>query len=121
MPNTPRRHPFRGHLPLEHETALYLLASVLDVAMTMVLLYRGAGGGGGAVFVESNPVARFFLDRWGPRGMVYFKFTMVAFVCVIVQVIATRRPETARVLLRLATAVVVAVVIYSVLLLVRHG
>ena len=38
-----------GHLPLEHETAAFILVNVLDFFMTYLLLSSGR-------FVESNPV-----------------------------------------------------------------
>ena len=110
----------RGRLPLEHETALFVLVSTLDVFMTYLLLSRRAGEGG-VVFVEGNPVARFFLNHWGVPGLIYFKFAMVAVVCVIAQVVARRKPRTARRLLSLATLVVGGVVVYSLTLLLRHG
>lgn len=121
MPKRPRNNEsawevlqrvFRRSLPLETETTRYILVSALDVFMTYILLSRDG-------FAESNPVARFFLYGWGPRGMVYFKFGVVAFVCVLTQVIARVRLETARWLLNLATVVTAGVVIYSLTLLVR--
>lgn len=108
-----------GRLPLETETALFVLASTLDVFMTYLLLGHRAGGD--VVFVERNPVARFFIESWGVSGMVYFKFAMVAIVCVVAQLIAARRPQTARRVLGLATVIVAGVVAYSLVLLLRHG
>lgn len=106
---------FRRGLPLERETAFFILASALDVWMTYLLLTHTQ-----VLFVESNPVARYFLESWGMRGMVYFKFALVAFVAVICQWIATRRPHMARGLLWGATAVVSSVVLYSLVLLLQH-
>ncbi len=105
---------FLRKLPLEHETALFLLVSAFDVFMTYWLLRSGR-------FYESNPVAQYFLHHWGMRGMVYFKFSLVAFVCVITQIIAIQKTHTAQKVLRLATAIVAGVVIYSLVLMVRHG
>lgn len=110
---------WRRHLPLEHETAVYVLLSALDVFMTYLLLRSNMGRENGLVIYESNPVARFFLHSWGMRGMIYFKFAMVAFVCVVTQVIAARRLETARRVLKIATVVVAGVVIYSLILYLR--
>jgi hypothetical protein len=53
--------------------------------------------------------------------MVYFKFSMVAFVCVLSQIIARYRPRSARWLLLGATALVFVVVVYSLRLLLQHG
>src|SRR5262245_8862941 len=103
---------FLRRLPLEHETAIYLLVSSLDVFMTYLLL-RNDHTEEDVWFFESNPVARYFLYHWGPRGMIYFKFVMVGVVCLIAQVIAARRIRVARRLLWFATLVVAGVVIYS--------
>ena len=100
-------------LPLETETCFFILASALDVLMTYLLLSHGPE------FQESNQIAAFFLARFGFKGMVYFKFALVAFVTVIAQVIAKSRPTTARWLLIVGTAATAAVVIYSVILWVR--
>ena len=97
-----------GRLPLESETAVFILVNVLDIGLTVALLaYLGN-------HYEANPVARHFLNHWGLRGLVYFKMAMVAFVCVITQLIALRSVTTARRLLYLLTAIVGAVVVYSV-------
>lgn len=100
-----------GRLPLETETAVFILVNVLDTFLTILLMLYVGG------HHEGNPVARYFFDRWGFRGLIYYKMTMVAFVCIIAQVIARQRIQTARRLLYLLTAIVGAVVIYSLLLL----
>lgn len=102
-----------GRLPLETETAWYLLLSVLDVVMTYLLLWQSAQPEARVRHYESNPIARWFLNHWGIKGMIYFKFLLVAVVTVVVQVIATRKPAVARGLLLFACAVVGFVVIYS--------
>ena len=94
---------------------LYIVLSVADLLMTYFLLRQGGG------FVEANPVARHFLNHWGIRGMVYFKFGMVALVCIVTQVIARYRPFTARLLLFFAIAVMVYVIVYSVRLYSAHS
>ncbi len=95
-----------GELPLEHETALFVGVSILDIVMTYTLL---AGGG----FVESNPIARYFINHWGERGMVYFKMGMTAFVCVLTQIIAHKHLERARFVLHAGILIVSVVVVYS--------
>jgi hypothetical protein len=105
---------------LEPETALYILMSTADVFMTWYLLYNGASNDR-TWFVESNPIPRYFLESWGFDGLVYFKFSLVAFVAVICQVIARTRLDVARRVLNLATLLVTGVVIYSVALMVQHG
>ena len=106
------RLPFR-QLPLEGETTAFLFAAFLDILLTYLLL---ASGG----FRESNVVADWFIAGWGVKGMVYFKMTLAAVVCVLAQIVATKRPRTGRFILILGTAVTGAVVLYSVTLAVRH-
>lgn len=119
---------FRQARPLEKETSLFILVSALDFYMTYLLLIGGGGSSnspgqemyGEAVFYESNPVAGYFLD-WGIRGLIFFKFFLVAFVAVVAQIIATKKLRTARWLLNFATVLVAGVVIYSLTLLLRHS
>jgi hypothetical protein len=106
---------FRGKLPLERETCWFILVSVLDIVMTYFLLRKRGQ------FQEGNPVARYYIDRWGIKGMVYFKFGMVTFISVIAQIIALKNRSAARWILVFGTLVVSGVVIYSLFLLVRSG
>jgi hypothetical protein len=108
------RRPHKTAVPSEHDFTLFILVSALDVFATYLLLQHGG-------FTESNPVARYFLHGWGMRGMIYFKFGMVALICTIAYVVGQHRPLTAQRLLQFATLVVGAVVVYSVVLFVRHG
>ena len=105
---------FLRRLPLEVETTRFIFVSALDVFLTYLLISQEP-------FHEGNPVARFFLNHWGVRGLVYFKFAMVAFVATIAQIIARKQLHTARGLLNLATLIVLCVLIYSLLLLYRRG
>ena len=68
--------------------------------------------------MEANPIANFFLDRWGFSGMIAFKMAIVAFVCVLSQIIAKSNLQRARMLLWLGIIIVGSVVVYSVRLLV---
>jgi len=97
---------FRKPLPLEHETSLFIFVSALDLFATYALLRSGG-------FCESNAVAAFALAHGGVRGLIAFKFTLVALVTVIAQVIAHRKLETARWILNGGTLLVGAVVGYS--------
>lgn len=106
-------------LPLELETSLFVLASVMDFLMTWLLL-NYEGGGDHIEFVESNFVARYFLYSWGFNGLVGFKIATVSVVAVICQIIARHRIEVARRLLQFATVAAMVVVVYSVVLLFRH-
>lgn len=114
-PATPERNSlFGGQLPLENETTWFVLVSALDVFLTYLLIRQPH-------YTEANPIAAFFINHWGIRGMVYFKFFMVAFVAVITQIIARTREDIARRVLQFATVVVGGVVIYSLSLLIRSG
>ena len=105
---------FKRKLPLERETSWFILVSVLDILLTYLLLSRGDHR-------ESNPIADFFISRWGTNGMVAFKFLLVAFVTVVAQVIATKSLNKARWVLNFGIVVVACVVVYSLTLLVRAG
>ena len=110
---------FWGRLPLEHETALFVLVNVLDFLLTFWLMFYGTLGG--QRIVESNPLAEYFLYRWGPvKGMLMFKLGMVVFVILITQIIAMRKLRTARRVLQFSTLIVSLVLVYSVQLFLRH-
>ncbi len=109
---------FTRHLPLEHETALFVLVSALDLMMTWVLLYRSEGAS--AQIVESNPIANYFLMRWGLKGMVGFKFGVVLFVCLVAQFIAIHDVRKGSFVLKVGTLVISGVVVYSLSLYLRH-
>ncbi|QDT36957.1 DUF5658 family protein [Stratiformator vulcanicus] len=97
-------------IPLESETAFFILVSVCDVIFTAFLL------AGGTAF-EANPIANWFIEGWGLNGMVGFKFGMIAFICLVVQMIAAARLHVARRILNFATYITGAVVLYSGVLL----
>lgn len=104
---------------MEHETSLFVLVNVLDFLLTFWLMFYGTLGG--QRIVESNPLAEYFLYRWGPvKGMLMFKLGMVVFVILITQIIAMRKIRTARRVLQFSTLLVSLVLIYSVHLFLRH-
>ncbi|KAA0138422.1 hypothetical protein FYZ48_13105 [Gimesia chilikensis] len=103
-----------NQLPLERETCIFILVNALDVFMTYLLLVTGS-------FRESNQLANYFIAHWGIRGMVYFKFSLVAVVTVIAQIVARKKMETGRKLLNFGSLIVAGVVIYSFVLLMRSG
>lgn len=110
---------FFGHLPLETETGVFILVNVLDYLVTYLLLMQP---GRGVRFVESNPVAQYFIDSWGPvKGMLGFKMAVVAFVCVLSQVIALKREDYGRGVLLIGIVATGFVVLYSLTLFVRHA
>ena len=104
----------------ETELSWFILVGALDVFMTYVILRFSAEGRTQNVMIESNPIAQAILHRWGIKGMVIFKFIMVAFVATIAEVVGRFRPETGRNLSRFGTLVVGGVVVYSFLLLRRN-
>ena len=110
---------FNRKLPLETETTRFILANALDVFMTYLALSYSAAGRTSRLIGEGNPIARWFINRWGPKGMVFLKFTVVAFVVVLAQIIAQRKMSSARRLLNFGTILVTCVVIYSFILLLR--
>lgn len=97
----------RRGLPLENETAWYVLLNLCDIVATWALLRRNTG------FVESNPIARWFFHGWGINGMVYFKLSMVAVVVIIAQVVARKNEPLARTLLVFGCIAVGCVFLYS--------
>ena len=109
-----------GELPLETETCRFVLISLLDLFMTFLLLYFSNRGMMQNVVVESNPVARYFISNWGTLGLVWFKIVMVTLIVLATQVVATRRPAVAQLVLNGATLFVGSVVAYSALLLVQN-
>lgn len=106
---------FSKQLPLEQETTGFILVSSLDLFMTYFLLRMDRG------FFESNPIANYFIHHWDVVGMVGFKFTVVAFVCILAQVIALKNLGRARQVLQIGIVIVFSVVVYSATLLVRFG
>mgnify|MGYP006290856393 CR=1 FL=1 len=100
-------------LELEHETSLYLLVSMLDLFMTVIVLNRGG-------FRERNPLALRVLREWGVHGMLVFKIALVTVICLVAQVIARYRPRTAQVVLNAATFATALVVIYTFALILKQ-
>lgn len=101
---------------LPQETLILWTVSLLDVLMTYRLLMRGD-----VRFVESNPFAGFFLDRWGLEGMVWFKIGMTFFVSLITQIVARKDLILAKRVLGLSTLIILGVVMYSVVIHFNHG
>jgi hypothetical protein len=110
----------RSWIRLERETCLFALASALDFLMTWSLL--GFQGSTDEVqFVESNPVACFFLTNWGLIGLIGFKLAMVCAIAAVCQAIASRRIGTARRVLQFAAIAASLVVVYSAGLMIQHS
>ncbi|MFP6763939.1 MAG: DUF5658 family protein [Planctomycetaceae bacterium] len=88
----------------------YLIFSGLDITLTYQLLVTQD-------HVESNPIARYFIEGWGLKGMVWFKLIMTAFVLVLVHVLLQNSRVRALAVVRLGAVLVGSVVVYSVWLL----
>ncbi len=105
----------RRDLPLETETSVFILMNMLDFFVTYCLLTLGG-------FHEANPIARWFLEGWGPvKGMLMYKLALVTTVCLITQIVYTKRPYTARAILVFGSIGVFFVVVYSIRLYLFHG
>jgi hypothetical protein len=104
----PRRARLELHCP--QLLALYLVVSALDFVATKALLELGG-------FREANPIARYFLYGWGPRGLLYFKAALTLLVCIISQIVASRRRRLAQWILEFGTLAVTLVLLYSTWLL----
>ena len=99
------RHFLLRQLPLQTETAWFILMNVLDLVLTNILLQRNA--------IESNPIANFVFIHFGFVGMIVFKLASVLFVCLAAQLIAMRSLSKAKWLLWFGCLVVGSVLVYS--------
>ncbi len=67
-----------------------VILSAADLFMTFTLLRRSAA------FFESNPIAQWFFVRWNMTGMVFFKFSLIAGVILLSEIIERKRPGLGR-------------------------
>ena len=107
------KHLLTGKLPLQDQTTYFVLVNALDIFLTYLHLRSGN--------VEANQIAKFFIDHWNVTGMVAFKMSIVAIVCVIAQVVALTGLKKASWLLNFGTLIITCVVAYSIWLFVRHS
>ena len=103
-------------IPLERESIVFLIASGLDLYLTYLLLTNQE-----IIYVESNPVARYFLYSWGFFGMAMFKLCMMGIVESACILIARQRPQLGSRVLNLCTVIVGTVVVYSMCLSIMNG
>lgn len=103
---------FNRDLPLETETVLFILLSTFDLFLTVFLMEHVG-------VAEANPLADLVFANWHYDGLVVFKFSIVAGVCVLCQIIATQNLRTARFVLIAGCLLMSAVVGYSLRLAVR--
>ena len=95
-------------------TCLVLL-SAADLFMTFTLLRTSPR------FVEANPVALWFYSRWNIVGMVFFKFSLIAGVIVISEIIERHRPGWGRVVLLIGCVGAAFAFIHGLRLYMAHG
>ena len=105
------KHLLTGKLPLQDQTTYFILVNALDIFLTYLHLRSGGS--------EVNPIAAFFFSKWNMVGMVAFKMSIVAGVCVIAQIVALNSLQKASRLLNFGTVFVLCVVLYSIWLLAR--
>ncbi len=113
-PNHGWKNLFTGQLPLQNQTTTFILINCLDIFMTHRLLFKVEGA------VETNPIADFFIEKFDFNGAIGFKLLVVTVVCVIAQIVAIKKVKTAKFLLNAGSCIVGVVVVYSLLLYLRH-
>ena len=87
---------------------LFLLLSLSDLGLTWLLVERG----GGAVY-ESNPLADWWLSRYGWVGLAAFKVLTVLAVVGLTAVVSRSRPRAGGLILSVACSALALVVGYS--------
>ena len=105
------KHLLTGNLPLRDQTTYFILVNALDIFLTYLHLRSGN--------YEANPIAAFFIDKWNVLGMVGYKMSIVAVVCVIAQIVALKSLQKASRLLIFGTVFISCVVLYSIWLLAK--
>jgi hypothetical protein len=88
-----------------------MVLSLCDLALTWWLLERS-----GRAVAEGNPVADWWLSRYGWFGLACFKAALVFIVVLLTGIIARQRPRAAGKVLAFACAVLTAVVIHGAVL-----
>lgn len=99
----------RRPLPMSDEYAGFLLLNMFDLFLTGYIFRHGGE--------EVNPVGIWVMDRFGMSGFAVFKFAMVAFAILIIEVIYRLRPDRARSLLNTANLVYLGVILWECVLL----
>ncbi len=94
---------------------LLVILSGADLFMTYTLLRASP------TFFESNPVAQWFFARWNMAGMVAFKFSIIAGVIALAELIERRRPGRGKFVLMVGCLGAVYAVIVGLRLYLGHG
>jgi hypothetical protein len=97
-------------LRIVHPTklCLFLFLSLIDLFLTWRLLLQSHGQ-----VYESNPIAEWWLSRYGWAGLVAFKMAMAVAVAVLTTAISLARPRTGGRVLAFACTALLLVVAYS--------
>jgi hypothetical protein len=93
---------------LKRRLIYFVLLSVLDLLLTTWLLRAG----GGQVY-EANPLAAWWLGRFGWAGLAAFKAAAVLFAVAAFAALHWYRPDAARRVMTLTCAALALVVLYS--------
>ncbi len=96
------------------EVWLFGVLSAADIVLTYVLIgYHG--------HAEGNPIAAWFVEGWGLKGMIWFKAGMITVILGACHFVLPHRPVAARSIMRLGVLAAFAVVAYSVGLLLKSA
>jgi hypothetical protein len=93
---------------------LFAALSVADLALTWALLKRAPG-----CAHEANPIASWFLAHFGMLGLAGFKASVVVLVAALLLFVGRHRPQTARRIIVFGCGTLLAVVLYSGVLVYR--
>lgn len=89
----------------------FVLLNLMDIWLTLYLI---VGGG-----VEANPVGHAILERGGWAPFVSFKMAQCALVLILVELVYSRRPKAARLVITAACGVYLALMGWDVTLILR--
>ena len=95
--------------------ACLVALSAADIFMTFTLLRASPA------FFEANPVARWFFARWNMAGMVAFKFSIIAGVIALAELIERKRPGRGKFVLMIGCLGAVYAVAVGLRLYLGHG
>jgi Domain of unknown function (DUF5658) len=98
----------RNLMPHPVKLLLFTLLSVADLTVTWWLL----GNSDGDIY-EANPIARFWLQRYGSLGLAGFKVSLILLTTFLIVIVARSRPRAAGRLLGFGCVCLTLVVSYS--------
>jgi len=92
--------------------ALFAALGLIDLGLTCHLLRISSGH-----IYESNPLAQWWLARWGWAGLVAFKLVLIALATAAIALVARSRPRVAARVLTFSCLATLVVIVYSCSLL----